>query len=431
MRKPAARESRVGERVEGALLLAGAAILLFVLPHFVGGDGEHRFRALQQLIEERRLSDFKFSLVAPIFSAPLYLIGKTAYLNVVVFLAGVGAAWWLMRGRVEAGLARRFLLLLVAASMFPNHVMQYYGEVFTAVLLGVGILAVRFGRPILGWTLAVLGVVNTPSTVVALGLVTGVIVLREKRWWVFAALAAAVALILLENWIRRGDPLATGYAGDGGPQFQTALPYSGVPSFGYPLFFGLLSVLLSFGKGILWYAPGAFLPVPAAAREKLRGTYGLWLVVLAALVLVYAKWWSWHGGWFWGPRFFLFASIPASFALAARLGDTQRSLGGNALTLAALLLSSWVGMCGVAFSDRTLTEIYRSWRVMQPYSWYIPEMSELWRPFVAPVPIERHGYVFIAYGIVVALWLGGPLAAVVARQAQAALRDLVRRLAAP
>jgi len=76
-----------------------------------------------------------------------------------------------------------------------------------------------------------------------------------------------------------------------------------------------------------------------------------WLLFLTGLVLVYSPWFAWHGGLTWGPRFLLFASIPAALAIAVRLGDLTAPLWVRLLTLAALALSVWVALCGAVFPD--------------------------------------------------------------------------------
>src|SRR5947209_7189724 len=76
-----------------------------------------------------------------------------------------------------------------------------------------------------------------------------------------------------------------------------------------------------------------------------------------AMILVYSSWWAWYGGWFWGPRFFLFASIPASFALAVRLHYRNTTLGINLLTAIVFILSVWVGINGAIYDSRMLEGI--------------------------------------------------------------------------
>src|SRR5206468_4886727 len=142
-------------------------------------------------------------------------------------------------------------------------------------------------------------------------------VVDSRRLRHVVPVVAAVLLLGIESWVRRGSPLVSGYDGNAGA--QTVLPYSGRPGFSYPLFFGVLSILLSFGKGLLFFAPGLLLPVAADAADvpaRLRQCYQYCLLFLVGLVIAYAKWWAWYGGFFWGPRFLLFASFPASLAMA-------------------------------------------------------------------------------------------------------------------
>jgi hypothetical protein len=164
------------------------------------------------------------------------------------------------------------------------------------------------------------------------------------------------------------------------------MPYSGLLGFSYPFFFGLLSLLFSFGKGIIFFAPGLLLPARralGALSVRLRTIHQLWLLFVVGLLLVYASWWAWYGGWFWGPRFLLFAAIPASLALAVWLRKEDASLAMRLAALGVLTLSCWVGLNGAVFSDATLRPIcsYNNF-AREAYCHYIPEFSVLWHPFV-------------------------------------------------
>src|SRR2546430_10361340 len=46
----------------------------------------------------------------------------------------------------------------------------------------------------------------------------------------------------------------------------------------------------------------------------------------AGIVLVYGTWWAWYGGFTWGPRFLIFASLPASLLLAAQIRRPPQTL---------------------------------------------------------------------------------------------------------
>jgi hypothetical protein len=415
------------------LIAAGLALLFFVYPHSLSGDGGVRFEALAGLLDGGTVSRMPYSMVGPLFAAPLYWLGSLygtadwwcGHYNVVILAAGVIVASRLTRDEPDQGAIRTFFLLLIAASMFPSHVRGFYGEVFTAVFVGVGILAVQFGRPLLGWTAIVLGTVNTPAALVGLVFIAGKQAWDTKRFRQLVPIVAAAGLILLESWVRHGHPLVTGYEGNSGA--VTVLPYSGRPGFSYPLLFGLLSILLSFGKGLLFFAPGLLLPLAAdvsRVSDRLRASYSLWMWFLAGLILVYARWWAWYGGWVWGPRFLLFGSVPASLALAVRLRHSARaSRAGLAATAVALTLSVWVAINGAAFDQRTLDICQGGHYALEFLCWYVPEFSALWRPFVAPSTPHWGQVAFALYCGLVYVWLIVPLVAALIRSIGADLRS--------
>jgi len=419
-RAPAQRPS-----LDAWLIAAGAALLFFVLPHDIQSDGRVRYYALAELIEWGDVSSVPYSLVGPLASAPLYFLGRVwlspewwcARFNTIVFIGGIVAAYRLMRGRADPKLARTFLLLLAAASMFPYHLEGYFAEVFTAVLAGVGLLAVAAGHPIAGWTAAAIGVANTPATLAALAPAAAWHAWRTRRARHLVPIAAAAGLIMLESWLRRGSPFASGYEGNHGD--TTVLTYSGRPGFSYPIFFGLLSVLFSFGKGLVFYAPACVLAIRdrfRGAGETLARAGWLWIAFLAGMIAIYSKWWAWYGGLFWGPRFFLFASIPASLALATRIYEPNRlrtaPLGA---TLGVLTLSAWVAIAGVVFDLAGLGTCRDP-----AYEWlclYVPEYSPLWRPFVELTRPSASAAIVGVYFCVVYARLAAPLAAVLTRRA--------------
>ena len=403
--------------VESWLLAIGAVILFFVLPHDIQSDGRVRFYALAELIEWGDLSAVPYSLVGPLVSAPIYFLGRLwmtpewwcARFNTLVLIAGLAVTRQLMRGRVDPKIARTFLLLIVAASMFPYHLEGYFGEVFTAIFAGVGLLAVVAGHPAAGWAAASVGVANTPATLAALAPAAAWHAWQTRRLRHLIPIAAAAGLIMIESWLRRGSPFASGYAGNHGD--LTILTYSGRPGFSYPIFFGLLSVLFSFGKGIVFYAPGSVLAIRdrfLGAGDMVARAGGLWITFLVGLILIYSKWWAWYGGLFWGPRFFLFASIPASLALAIRLYRPDRTRTASlAVTLAVLTLSSWVAIDGVTFELSGLATCRDP-----AYEWlclYVPEYSPLWRPFVELTRPATNATIVAAYFFVVYVWVSAPL----------------------
>ena len=137
--------------------------------------------------------------------------------------------------------------------------------------------------------------------------------------------------------------------------------------------------------------------------------YLLWISFLVGLVLVYSPWWAWYGGVSWGPRFFLFASIPASFALALRLHYRSRSLFVNVLTTAVFCLSLWVGINGALFDQQGLNICTANYYALEFVCHYTLEYSVLWHPFVAHESITTQELPYLAYSLIVFIYLALPL----------------------
>src|SRR5207245_124430 len=77
---PRTRRSLASSRrvtlVEGGLLVVGFVVLFVLLPHQLMGDDFTRFSDVERLIHHGELSDSRFSLVMPLFSVPVLLIGE-------------------------------------------------------------------------------------------------------------------------------------------------------------------------------------------------------------------------------------------------------------------------------------------------------------------------------------------------------------------
>ena len=421
------------------LLLVALIELLALFPHNLRGDGAPRFAALSQLLEGHGIPTTKYSLLGPLFSAPLWLLGKATstpqtlveLYNWLAFAVGLLALYLLLRNVMDRRVVRTFLLLLVAASMFPAHTLSFYAEMFTAVAVAIGSVLAVFGRRLAafgGWALAALGVANIPASSLGFASMAALYVLRRRRLRYLAAIAAAVALIFAEAWLRRGSPFANGYAGNSG--FHTVMPYSGGPGFNYPILFGLLAIFLSFGKGLIFFTPGLFLPARryllgqgAENGAKLYTLYLLWLAFVGGMVIVYAHWWAWYGGWFWGPRFFLFASIPAALVLAVRLHARDAGLAANLLTLGALALSFWVGINGVVFEQQGLSACTAHNYAQEFLCQFTPEFSALWHPFVVFEPLSSGAILYTATSSAIFLYLALPLLIRTTRQIADRLRS--------
>ena len=409
--------SRVAGLIESALIAGGFGVLFALLPHSLDSvdDGRSRFDDIEQLLNHGHLTSSHFSLVMPLASTPFLLLGKViaspewwaARFNVIVVALGTVVAFRLVRGRGQGELVRRTVLVLAFASFLTSGLRGYGAEVFSATLIALGIVALATGRRVGGWSAIVVAVANTPPALAGLVLVSLAELVRTRRVRTLLPVAAAALLIMAEDWARRGGPFDTGYAGDHG--VVNLLPYSGRPGFSYPLVFGVVSILFSFGRGLIFFMPGLLLWFGARTRKlaaDCRSTVVLLLLFVAGLVLVYAKWWAWYGGLVWGPRFFTFAAVPASLLIAVRLRHAGASLVADGVTLAVLAWSAWVAVSG-AIADLVSYANFCSQNgySVEPYCWYSPEYSPLGHPLVAFPTLTTSTAIVVAYCVLVFFYL--------------------------
>jgi hypothetical protein len=426
--------------IETGFIIGGLLANLLLLPRQLTGDALVRFQELSQLLNEHALSAEHYSLVGPLFAAPFWFLGKLtqtpmwwcSYFNFALFTLGLAAYYILMRDRVDRSLLRMFMILLIFASMLTQQLTNFDAEVFTALFVMIGATLIVQHRGKIGWPMTILGAINVPASLVGLGLLALNHIWSTRYLRYSVVPVAAAGLIGVENWIRRGNPLDSGYHGfNGNLGFRTIMPYSGLPGFSYPIFFGLLSILFSFGKGLVFYMPGLFLPVKrrllsgGKAGQEMYATYKLWMAFLLGLILVYSHWWAWYGGWYWGPRFFLLGSMIACFTLALIVRHPSDSLVANLIYLVVLLLSFWVGVDGALFGQNTLAQICTANNfALEALCHYTLEFSALWRPFVVLEPLTQSQIVYLGISVLVCAYVAFPLLRTITVQLAAQLSHL-------
>ncbi|MFI5182484.1 MAG: hypothetical protein ACHQPI_13945 [Thermoanaerobaculia bacterium] len=158
------------------------------------------------------------------------------------------------------------------------------GPVRAALAAAAGVCGAAFLKPVL-WV--------TAPVVILGALLHWRDRLSARRFAVslFGFLATGLAAALLVNLTRHGRMGDFGYG------------YSILP-FVTPLATGLLGLVLSPGRGLFLYAPLAFVAL-FAARRLTRAGLVLCLGVPLVLLLVSGRWYGWHGGSAWGPRYLL------------------------------------------------------------------------------------------------------------------------------
>jgi hypothetical protein len=417
-------------RVVWGFLAVGLLLFFFILPHNITGDGRLRYDALQSWLAGSGVPNTKFPLIGSLLSIPLMLLGHVvaspewwvARYNVLVYAAGLGLLYALLRDRIATDLLGAFLILLGTTAMLPNSLTGFGVETFTAMAVGTGLVAWSVGHWKTGAVLMGVGVANTPAAFVGLAVAMGWWAWKTKRARALVPLVVSTGLWMIENTVRHNSPLATGYENDHG--FQTLLPYSGLSGFSYPTPFGVLSLLLSFGKGVLFFAPGLLLLFRRGldALRSVKEIPVLWVLYLAGMLLVYGTWWAWYGGLAWGPRFLVFASLPAALLLAAQVRRPPSTLRALSAVFAALLLSVWVGIDGQTFGQFAQSQCTTNHYYLEAFCWYVPEFSVLWTPFVFHASVSAGDLVLIAYAVGATAYVAYPL---LRQWAAAARREIV------
>ncbi len=237
-------------------------------------------------------------------------------------------------------------LIYGLATMAAVYSKTLFGEPLAALLLLVAFMgmvdyhASGSARPALraGIALGLLVGVNTAYVLfVPLGalLTFGPALARRHRPPLRVLLAAALpvvaalALLALYNLARFGSLTEGGYHFAEGEGFTQ------------PLLTGLYGLFLSPFRGLFWYNPVLLLALPGWLMLRRYAPTLAWcaLALAAAQALLFASWWSWHGGIVWGPRFLL--PVLPLFALAlAPLVDAAFKRGGRGLGVILLVFSA-------------------------------------------------------------------------------------------
>jgi len=178
--------------------------------------------------------------------------------------------------------------------------------------------------------------------------------LRRPARWIVPLCGVALAGLghLAYNVARFGNPLESGYGAQASPSaFSTPLPV------------GLYGLLLSPGKGVVWFAPAILLAVAgfsemtrsrAHSSEPRHGAAARNAAVAAALVWAaglaqYGTFQHWAGDGSWGPRYLVPLLPPAFLAVAFALEAATRARRRVAWVLGLAGLAVTLGGVGVYY----------------------------------------------------------------------------------
>lgn len=190
-------------------------------------------------------------------------------------------------------------------------------------------------------------------------------------------MAGPVLMTAFYNLCRFGNPLDSGYR-------------LTVSDFDSP-FAGILGLLVSPGRGLVFYSSAILLAIPgyflshSEHRAEVSRISALWLTYL----LFFGGWKVWHGGWSWGPRY-LVPLLPLMFPLVASVWESFPQLHPlwRGLILLVVGLSVLVQVIGVA-GDYVSTEFILEQEIgNQPDPWYYRGQLGLFHPLYSPLVVQ-------------------------------------------
>jgi len=353
--------------------LAAGIFLLLQSGSITVSDGRSMYETTRSIVEHGDLSVSpevgvpgvggvsvsRYGLGLPLVSIPAYLAAKpfaslagaradlitqaaVASMMPIISAALVVALFALSR---RLGSSRAAAVMVSLGGVAGTYALPYTKSFFSEPLVALGIVIAIERAVARRWTGASLGlalaVVTRPQMLAVLPLFA-IVALRRDGWRAARraapALACAVVVVAGHNLARFGDPLAFGY--------------QDVTGFSTPVLEGLRGLLFGARKSVFLFAPAMLLvPLGLARVWRAHRDAACLLVGTAIVTLVMsAAWFSWTGGWSWGPRLLLPAVLPLLAVLAPlfdRGGARRAALG---IALAAGLA---VSVPSMAVSART------------------------------------------------------------------------------
>ena len=136
-------------------------------------------------------------------------------------------------------------------------------------------------------------------------------------------------LMLLYNHFNYGDAFSPGYSRQG---FASPFPSA------------LFGLLFSPGRGLFLFTPPALLAIAGwkGFRRKHPQLFYLTMILAVVKIMVLAKWFSWQGGWCWGPRLLL-PVLPLLLLPLFEIFETWRLRSPSLrITAAVLIIAGFV-----------------------------------------------------------------------------------------
>ena len=254
----------------------------------------------------------KYGLAQSLAAAPLYAIGlivpALGLVDVTLLLnplAGALSAAVLFIAALELGASRERALVVALLYALGTNTWVYAKGFGSEPLTELGIAVACWGMVIVltrqqvnGAVLAGIGIgiaMLARSSVAVAAPVLLLVMLRyggPRRWRLSltaaAPMIATVMVIAFYNWMRFGSPAQSGY----GDETFTVAPWVGA-----------WGMLFSPGHGLFIYVPIMVAAVPGLWALRQPTGLRVWIIgTILVVLLLHGAWWSWWGGWSYGPR---------------------------------------------------------------------------------------------------------------------------------
>lgn len=375
-----------------AALVAIALAGFLLLPQQIRGDDAVRVRMLQQMAEGIK-PESKFSFIQPAVSTPLFWVfdhlgfGVFAVTLVPVVWMTVWSVttWRVLAARRSAAFAHHTVVLTIV-SLLGAYLVGFGSDVFTALGMSggliCGLMANRRGSRVAAWAIFVVAAANTPTMVAAAAVIALYLVLSSRTLRYALLPVCVLAAMVVESTLVTGHLSWTRYSDAQEFGNVQLLPWGDVRGFGWPMWSGVVAILFSFGRGLVFYVPLLWNAPMRGGGPVVRAERSLWAAVIV-LLPIYGTWWAWYGGVSFGPRFFMLAVVPAAMATSAVVCSAHRSTARSLVCLATVLVSLWVAFAGAVFG---VTTTAFDWCASgggfnnEALCLYTPEYSGLWAP---------------------------------------------------
>jgi len=304
-----------------------------------------------------RLFHVPLHFIAAAFAGVLPALFTAATVSLVALIS-------LQLGSTLQG-ARRAALCFAAGTISMVYVRTFYAEPLLSLLVAGGIYFALVRTPraiVLAALLALLALLAKPSGILLAPALSAYLFMKKTPPLLALAPAAGGGsgffLYSLYNFFRFGHFL------NFGPRWEFHL--SALPE-------GVAGLLISPGRGLLWYSPVVLLAILGFRKAwKSKPLEALLITALFAGFLgMHAAVPYWHGGWSWGPRYLL-PALPGLMALTALLEGKATK---------ALLFLSFLGFLVGA---PTLVSYYERYYA-EANEQGVPENDKFWSPSRAPL----------------------------------------------